>query len=293
MIFEQIRGLFSVSSFQVGAKIITSLLILAVALFILKLVSKFWDRWQKNLVKRLKSRRDSDIASVDTKLMISRKIIYFTIYFLAFVLILMQFESVRNIGTGLLASAGLAGIIIGMAAQNTVSNVLAGLSISFSQPIRLNDAVIYENEFGWIEDIMLMYTMIRTWDNRRIMVPNSVLVNKVVQNWSIKDPTLLGAVMLYADYTCDVSQIRDWVREIVETSENSTDEKVNVVQVVDFTEKTMVLRILAKGPDAPTTWALRCEIREKLIQKHQEAGIVLPKVRVEGPPPVPDQTISK
>ena len=125
-----------------------------------------------------------------------------------------------------------------------------------------------------------MHTIIRTWDNRRIIVPNNILASKVIQNWTIKDPSLLGIVMMYVDYTCDIENLRKWVKEIVKESTYSTEERVAVVQVVDFTEKTMVVRILGKGPDSPNTWNLRCEIREKLIKKFKEAGLPLPRIRV-------------
>lgn len=122
--------------------------------------------------------------------------------------------------------------------------------------------------------------MIRTWDNRRLIVPNSVLNSTVIQNWTVKDEWLLGVVIIYVDYTCDVDQVRTWTKEIVEISPYSSPEKVAVLQVVDFTEKSMVLRVLGKSWDAPNTWSLRCEIREKLIKKFQEAGLPLPEIRV-------------
>ncbi|MFC2149657.1 mechanosensitive ion channel family protein, partial [Candidatus Auribacterota bacterium] len=112
--------------------------------------------------------------------------------------------------------------------------------------------------------------------------PNSVMVNKVIQNWTIKDPSLLGVVMLYVDYMCDVDRIRAWVKEIINKCEYSTDEKISAVQVVDFTEKTMQLRVLGKAKDAPTTWNLRCDIREKLINKFREENLPLPTIRISG-----------
>jgi small-conductance mechanosensitive channel len=108
-----------------------------------------------------------------------------------------------------------------------------------------------------------------------------VLINKVIQNWTIKDPMLVGIVMMYVDYSCDVDKIKEWVKEIVDSSEYSTDERLSVVQVFDFTDKTMVLRILGKGPDAPNTWLLRCEIREKLMKKFKETGMPLPIIRLK------------
>lgn len=167
-----------------------------------------------------------------------------------------------------------------MAVQNTLSNIIGGICISFSQPVRLDDAVIFKNEFGWIEEIALMHTIIRTWDNRRIVVPNNILVNEVTENWTIKDPSLLGVVMMYLDCTCDVDKIKGWVNEIVAVSQNSTSERVGVVQVVDFTEKSMVLRILCKASDATKAGDLRCEIREKLIGRFKQEGLPLPQIRI-------------
>ena len=262
-------------------KILVTFIIIVATIILIKLINSLLSRWEKIFIHRLEKKEPAIIASTETRITIIRRIINSSIYFFAIIFFLLQFEAVRNIGTGLLASAGVAGIIIGMAAQNTLSNIMGGIYISFAQPVRLNDAVIFENDFGWIEEISLMNTIIRTWDNRRIVAPNNVLVNKVIQNWTIKDPTLLGIVMLYVDYTCDVDKVKKWVQEIVSQSPYSTKERVAAVQVVDFTEKSMVLRILGKGPDAPNTWNLRCEIREKLIQKFKQEGMPLPQIRIK------------
>lgn len=257
-------------------RLIGTIVILLAVIIIRKIINIALSRFQKHVDKK----DTSGASSVETRVAIIKKIINSGIYFFAFIFFLLQFEAVRSVGTGLLASAGLAGIIIGMAAQSTVSNFISGIYVSFAQPVKLNDAVIFENDFGWIEEINLMHTVIRTWDNRRIVVPNSVLAGKVIQNWTMKDESLLGVVMMYVDYTCDVDKIKSWVKEIVDSSPYSTEERVSGVQVVDFTEKTMVLRILGKGPDAPNTWNLRCEIREKLIAKFKQAGLPLPLIRI-------------
>ncbi|MBU0759601.1 MAG: mechanosensitive ion channel family protein [Candidatus Omnitrophica bacterium] len=257
-------------------RLIGTIVILLAVIIIRKIINIALSRFQKHVDKK----DTSGASSVETRVAIIKKIINSGIYFFAFIFFLLQFEAVRSVGTGLLASAGLAGIIIGMAAQSTVSNFISGIYVSFAQPVKLNDAVIFENDFGWIEEINLMHTVIRTWDNRRIVAPNSVLAGKVIQNWTMKDESLLGVVMMYVDYTCDVDKIKSWVKEIVDSSPYSTEERVSGVQVVDFTEKTMVLRILGKGPDAPNTWNLRCEIREKLIAKFKQAGLPLPLIRI-------------
>ena len=277
---EGMVNFFYKNNVLVVSHIFTAVTIFVIAIVTAKLFNLLVSRWEKKIVANLEKKHATTISSVETKTMIIRRIVNTGIYFFALILFLLQFESVRSIGAGLLASAGVAGIVIGMAAQNTLSNIVAGISISFAQPIRLNDAVIFENDWGWVEEISLMHTIIRTWDNRRIIVPNNILASKVIQNWTIKDPSLLGIVMMYVDYTCDIENLRKWVKEIVKESTYSTEERVAVVQVVDFTEKTMVVRILGKGPDSPNTWNLRCEIREKLIKKFKEAGLPLPRIRV-------------
>ncbi|OVE75517.1 hypothetical protein BVX98_07315 [bacterium F11] len=265
---------------QIVSKLIITIGILVGVIIASKFLKAFMGRWQKAYLSKLKKTDDAAIASVETKVTMMQKILSMGVYFLGIIFIFLQFESLRSLGTGLLASAGVAGLVIGMASQTTLSNIIAGISMSFSQPVRLNDAVIFDGEFGWVEEIALMHTIIRTWDIRRIMVPNNVLINKVIQNWTIKDPSLLGIVMLYVDYKCDVEKLKKWVKDIVDASPFSTQERVAAVQVVDFTEKTMQIRILGKGPDAPTTWNLRCEIREKLTKKFKEEGMALPQIRI-------------
>jgi small-conductance mechanosensitive channel len=263
-------------------KIVSSLIILAAATVIATVLNILVKRWRKKVVGLLRAKGMEKTAALETQVMIIRRLFIAGLYFFALMLILLQFDAARSIGAGLLASAGVAGIIIGMAAQSTFSNIMAGVMIAFSQPVKLNDAVIFEGDFGWIEEISLMHTIIKTWDNRRIVVPNGVLANKVIQNWTMKDASLLGIVMLYVDYYCDVDKVRNWVSEIVKKSQYWSGDSEPGIQVVDFTEKTMILRILAKANDAPSTWNLRCEIREELIKKFKEEKLPLPRIRIEG-----------
>ncbi|MFA5340932.1 MAG: mechanosensitive ion channel family protein [Clostridia bacterium] len=263
-------------------KVLTSFVIALVAVLLTKIVAVSLYHLQKKIITKLKKAGISGASAIETKVTVIRRIIETGIYLFAFFIFLQQFPAMRHVGTAFLASAGIAGIIIGMAAQNTLSNIIGGICISFSQPVRLDDAVIFRSDWGWVEEIALMHTIIRTWDNRRIVVPNNVLVNEVIENWTIKDPSLLGTVMMYVDYTCDVDKVRGWVKEIIDASQNSTPEKIAVVQVVDFTEKTMALRILCKASDSPKAWDLRCEIREKLIQKFKQEGLPLPQIRIAG-----------
>ncbi|MFO8052824.1 MAG: mechanosensitive ion channel [Candidatus Omnitrophota bacterium] len=266
---------------QIVYKILTILAVVVVVLALIKIFNSIFSRFQKKVIKKIRKKTPAAVSSAETKIIIIHRIANFAIYFLGLVFILLQFEAVRDIGTGLLASAGVIGVVIGVAAQSTLSNLIAGISISFAQPVRLNDAVIFENDWGFVEEISLMHTIIRTWDNRRIVAPNSIIANRVIQNWTIKDPTLLGIVTLYLDYTADLEQIKKWAKEIINQSPYSTEKKLAEAQVIDFTEKTMVVRVLGEGPDSSSTWQLRCQIREGLIKKFKQAGMRLPVIRLE------------
>lgn len=262
-------------------KILSAFIIFAIAVILTKIVAVSLYHLQKKIIQKLRNAGVRGTAGTETKITIIRRVIETGIYLFAFIVFLEQFEALRHLGTAFLASAGVAGVVIGLAAQSTLSNIISGISISFSQPARLNDAVIFRSEFGWIEEIGLIHTIIRTWDNRRLIIPNNIFANEVIENWTIKDPSLLGVVMVYADYFCDVEKVRGWVKEIVGSCPYSTADKMSAVQVVDFTEKTMVLRILAKGSDAANTWDLRCYIRENLIKKFKEENLPMPQIRVQ------------
>ena len=193
--------------------------------------------------------------------------------------ILMLFEEVRRFGTSILASAGVVGIIIGFAAQKTISNLFAGFQLAMTQPIRLDDVVIVEGEWGRIEEITLTYVVIRLWDERRLVVPLSYFIEKPFQNWTRVSADLMGSVFVWVDYTLPVEETRAAVRQMVESSK-LWDRRFWNLQVSDATERTMQLRVLVTAADSTKAWDLRCEIREKLIayvrQHHPQS---LPQLR--------------
>jgi small-conductance mechanosensitive channel len=218
---------------------------------------------------------------VYTQINVIVNIIVSVIVFLTAAFILMSFESVRHIGTSLLASAGVLGIVLGFAAQKTLGNFIAGIQIALAQPIRLDDVVIVENEWGWIEEITLTYVVVRIWDLRRLVIPISYFVEKPFQNWTRISADILGSVFLYADYTVPVDKIRNELTRILENSKY-WDKKVNVFQVTNASKSTVELRALMSAADSPTAWDLRCEVREKLLlflQKNYPES--LPKTRIE------------
>ena len=177
---------------------------------------------------------------------------------------LMTFDSVRQYGVSLFASAGAAGIIVGLAARPLLSNLIAGLQIAITQPIRIEDAVIIENEWGWVEDIASTYVVIRLWDWRRMVVPLSYFIEKPFQNWTRDTASLIGVIALHVDYRADVPRIRRWLEEAVKQSKLWDGAVVNL-QVIDADSRTIELRALVSARNAPQSWDLRCEMREKLI----------------------------
>ncbi|MDB5274051.1 MAG: mechanosensitive ion channel protein MscS, partial [Chitinophagaceae bacterium] len=198
--------------------------------------------------------------------------------------ILMSFQGVRNFGTSILASAGIAGIIIGLAAQKSISNLFAGMQIAFTQPIKIDDALIVENEFGTVEEISLTYVVVKLWDSRRMVFPISYFIEKPFQNWTRASSDLLGSVFLYVDYSFPIDEARKELLRILslEEAKNLWDGNVSVLQVTDTNDRTVEMRILASSIDAPTTFNLRAFIREKMlafIQEHYPQ--CLPKQRIE------------
>ena len=194
---------------------------------------------------------------------------------------LMTFSAVRQVGVSLFASAGLAGIVAGLAARPVLSNLIAGIQLAVTQPIRLDDAVVVENEMGFIEEITSTYVVVRVWDERRLVVPLSYFIEKPFQNWTREGTALLGTVMLYLDYTAPIERIRAKAAEIAAQSK-SWDRQVLGVQVTDAKERTIEVRVLVSAANAGAAFDLRCEMREKLIAfLRNECPEALPRTRGE------------
>jgi small-conductance mechanosensitive channel len=217
---------------------------------------------------------------VHTQINLLQKIIVFIILLFATGIVLLSFEGIRKIGIGLFASAGLAGIIIGLSAQKVVGTLLAGIQIAVTQPFRIDDAVLVENEWGWIEEINLTYVVVRIWDKRRLVLPTTYFLEKPFQNWTRTSAEIIGSVFIYADYTIPFQALRDELTRLLQENE-LWDKKVNVLQVTDSREFTVEIRILVSAKNSPSAWDLRVYIREKMIefiQKNYPES--LPKTRV-------------
>ncbi|WP_410336868.1 mechanosensitive ion channel family protein [Longimonas sp.] len=216
-----------------------------------------------------------------TQTRLLRRIAVIIISVVALGIILFEYDTFRSLGTGLLASAGIVGIVIGFAAQRTLGTIVAGLQVAFTQPIRVDDVVIVEGDFGWIEEITLTYVVVRVWDQRRIVVPITQFIEQPFQNWTRETSELLGTVFLYVDHTVPFDEVRAALGEIVEDSEYY-DGRVWKLHVTNTTERTVELRALMSARSAPDLWELRCEVRERIVTHLQETHPeALPRIRAE------------
>jgi small-conductance mechanosensitive channel len=194
---------------------------------------------------------------------------------------LMLFPAVRRLGLSLLASAGAAGIVVGLAARPVLSNLIAGTQLAITQPLRLEDAVIINDQWGWIEEITSTYIVVRIWNWQRMIVPLSWLLEHPFQNWTRESSELIGTVHWHVDYTVPVDVLRAKLEEIVRSTPLWSG-KVVVLQVTHALENTIELRALVSGRDSSQTWDLRCYVREKMIEFLQkEYPHALPRRRVE------------
>lgn len=218
---------------------------------------------------------------IRTRLRVLRQAANMLIFFVTVAAMLMTFPDARSIGLSLFASAGVAGIVVGFAARPVLSNLLAGLQIALTQPIRIDDAVVIEGEWGWIEEITPTYVVVKIWDWRRLIVPLSYVIEHPFQNWTRESASIIGSVTWHTDYTVPMDAMRNKLKEILAHSEH-WDGDVEVLQVINSDAHTLELRALMSAKNSPTAWDLRCEVREKMILwLQQEYPHALPRRRAE------------
>ncbi len=244
-------------------KLVHIVLIISVAWFIYELVSAgetlILRKYELQLTESADARRDY------TKARIFKRIVLSIICFITFAALLMVFRQGRELGASILASAGLITAIVGFAAQQPLSVLLAGFQIAMTQPIKIGDNVIVENEFGTIEEISLNYVVVRIWDLRKLIVPINYFIQKPFQNWTYNSANLIAPVLLYFDYSVPIDALREELAKILEQSQ-FWDKKVSALQVSDAKENIVEIRVLGSAVSAGDTWNLRCEIREKMIK---------------------------
>ncbi|MDO6516282.1 mechanosensitive ion channel family protein [Zobellia uliginosa] len=214
--------------------------------------------YDMNTANNLRARK------VATQFNILERIVIFIIIILAVGIALMSFDGIREIGVSIFASAGLAGIIIGFSAQKMIGTILAGIQIAIAQPIKLDDVVVVEGEWGRIEEIMLTYVVVKIWDKRRLILPTTYFIETPFQNWTKSSADILGSVFLYTDYSVPFDALREELTRILKNTE-LWDGEVNNIQVTDSKPNHIEIRALMSAKDSSTAWDLRVHVREKLI----------------------------
>jgi small-conductance mechanosensitive channel len=201
---------------------------------------------------------------VQTQLGILRRALVIVVFVITVSIMLMTIPEVREIGVSLFASAGVAGLAIGLAARPVLSNLIAGLQIALTQPIRIDDVVIVENEWGRVEEITSSFVVVRIWDERRLIVPLTYFIEKPFQNWTVKTAQVIGTVFWHLDYTAPIDAMRKKLDEFVRESKH-WDRRLSLIQVTNADKATIEVRALVSAADSGASWDLRCEVREKML----------------------------
>ena len=217
-----------------------------------------------------------------TYLSVGRRVLLFVVFLLGLGVVLGEFESFQSLGVSLMASAGVATVLLGIAAQPLLGNLVAGLQIALSKPLRIGDSVVYEGDWGYVEEITYTYVLIQTWDQRRLVVPLRHLVTHPFENWTLRDAHLIKPIAFHADYTLDVDRVRDKFDEILRGRDDWDGEKEPTVEVVGAGDETIEVRALCSAKDPSTAWDLHCALREELVAfvRDLDGGAHLPRRRV-------------
>jgi small-conductance mechanosensitive channel len=233
------------------------------------------------LSRALGTRDNRRARRARTQLMLLRRVIAVVAVIIAAGAILLTFTRVRALGASMLASAGIAGAIAGVAARPTLGNLIAGLQIAFSDMLRMDDVIVVNGEWGRVDDVTLTYVVMRTWDERRLIIPTSWFVDNPFENWTRHESRVIGTVFVTLDFAVPVAEVRAEVQRILEASP-LWDRREWVVQVTEVTAAGVEIRMLMSAADAASAWDLRCEVRERLLtflrERYPEA---LPRTRVE------------
>jgi small-conductance mechanosensitive channel len=216
------------------------------------------ERFRLDVPDNLRARR------VRTQFEVFRRVVSLVVFVIAFGISLTTFQWAATLGGTVLASAGIVGLAASITARPTIENLIAGLQIALTEPIRLEDVVIANGEWGKIEEITTTYVVLRTWDLRRVILPISYFIQTPFENWTWKTTDLLAYIYLYLDYTMPIEPLRLEFTRIL-TISPLWDKKVNVLQVSEASERAIQVRALMSAADSGSAWDLRCEVREKLL----------------------------
>jgi len=228
-----------------------------------------------------KVRENEAARKIATHVSLARKILDALCVLLTIAGVLMTFDTVRQVGLSILASAGIVSVMFGFAAQKSLTTLISGIQIAITQPISIGDEVVVENEKGKIEEITLTYVVVQLWDQRRMIVPITWFIDRPFQNWSRTSTELLGTVFLYIDYAIPPEMLRHELERIVDSTP-LWDKRVARLQVTNSSDKSVEVRALLSAANAAALWDLRCLVREELIAfLRLNYPLLLPKVMLE------------
>lgn len=233
--------------------------------------------------KRFDMGREDNLKArkIQTQIMIFKRLLIIFISVFSFSIILLSIDDFRQIGTSILASFGVAGIVVGLSAQRTVGTFLAGIHLALSQPIRIDDVIVAEGEWGRVEEITFTFVVLRLWDSRRLVLPTTYFLEKPFQNWTRVSADLAGTAFFQVDFTADVEQIRQHFFSILETTA-LWDGKGKALHVTECSGRSMELRALMTAANSSAAWDLRCLVREKIIEwLRAEHPDWIPRTRTE------------
>jgi small-conductance mechanosensitive channel len=259
------------------SKIVEINLIIAFGFMLMGLVRVFQDYMVH--IYDLKKEDNLRERKMRTQLQFVRKLAGSMILVLTLCAVLLSFDNLRKIGAGLLTGVGVGGIIVGFAAQRSLSNFLAGMQIAFTQPIRIDDVLVVEGEWGRVEEITLTYVVLGIWDQRKLILPINYFIEKPFQNWTRTGSAMLGTAFLYLDYTAPIDILRTEFERLLK-DQPLWDKRVQVMQVTNISERTVEIRMLVSANSSGKAFDLRCYLREKMlafIQEHH--AYCLPKTR--------------
>lgn len=236
----------------------------------------------RHYAHRLSGDNEKRQRQLFTSITVARQVLVFVALLLGVGVALSQFESLQAVGTSLLASAGVLGVIVGVAAQAVLGNIIAGMQIAVTQPVRIGDNVNFEGQWGYVEEITYTYVTIETWDKRRVIVPLKYLITHPIENWSKTSAHLIMPIYVYADYRINVDAVRQKFDELLRNDEDWDGETQPSIQVTAATEETLELRALCSASDPSTAWSLHCRMREGLVRyiRDLDSGQFLPRQRV-------------
>lgn len=263
--------------------ILLMMVIAVVAWFFMKFINAVMTYVAEHRIGDSSMEENTHARMMMTYISVARRVLTIVVIIVAISVIFSQFRSLEKLGISLLASAGLITIILGVAAQNTLGNIIAGIQIALTRPAKIGDTLNINDEWGYVEDITFTYMVVRTWDSRRLVIPLKDIISKPFENWSMTNAHQIRPILLYADYKTDVGAIRNKFKELLEASDDYDEENPPVVEVTEVTEKSIGIRALCSAKDPVTAWKLHCRLREELVYfiAQLNDGMSLSKTRIQ------------